>query len=679
MDATLILRSERVILTASAYEKLKAMGMNVAHKLIESHLVSGEMAPGEEIALRIDQTLTQDATGTLVMLELEAMGLDRAKTELSTQYVDHNLLQTDERNADDHLFLYTSCQSFGIWFSKPGNGVSHPVHMQRFGVPGKSLAGSDSHTPAAGSLGMLAFGVGGLEVAMAITGEPLYITMPEIWGVRLDGSLPDWVSAKDVVLEMLRRHDVEGGRGRIIEYYGPALATLSAMDRHVIANMGTELGATTTVFPSDDEVRRFLASEGRDGDWTELVADDDAAYDVDEEIDLSQLEPLIAKPSSPGNVVPVREVAGQEIYQVVIGSSANPGLRDFAVTAKIVEGHQSHPRVSFDVNPTSRQTLENLIAMRLLGPLVHAGARLHQSGCLGCIGMGQAPASGQISLRTMPRNFPGRSGTKEDAVYLCSPETCAASALTGEITDPRDLENRLGIIYPHIEIPEEQIINTEMLVEPPDSGADVEVIKGPNIKSLPDLEPLEDSIEAPVLLKLGDGISTDEIMPAGQKVLPYRSNIPKMSEFVFWQVDESYAPRAAELKDGSGHLIVGGGNYGQGSSREHAAIVPRYLGLLAVIAKSFARIHWQNLINFGVLPLEFSDNEDYERIDTDDTLALENLHKVLSDDGRELEITNKSKKETYQLRHRMSARQVEMVLAGGLIPVFARKMEEESA
>ncbi|MGH2787688.1 MAG: aconitate hydratase [Actinomycetota bacterium] len=655
------------------------MGMNVAHKLIESHLVSGEMAPGEEIALRIDQTLTQDATGTLVMLELEAMGLDRAKTELSTQYVDHNLLQTDERNADDHLFLYTSCQSFGIWFSKPGNGVSHPVHMQRFGVPGKSLAGSDSHTPAAGSLGMLAFGVGGLEVAMAITGEPLYITMPEIWGVRLDGSLPDWVSAKDVVLEMLRRHDVEGGRGRIIEYYGPALATLSAMDRHVIANMGTELGATTTVFPSDDEVRRFLASEGRDGDWTELVADDDAAYDVDEEIDLSQLEPLIAKPSSPGNVVPVREVAGQEIYQVVIGSSANPGLRDFAVTAKIVEGHQSHPRVSFDVNPTSRQTLENLIAMRLLGPLVHAGARLHQSGCLGCIGMGQAPASGQISLRTMPRNFPGRSGTKEDAVYLCSPETCAASALTGEITDPRDLENRLGIIYPHIEIPEEQIINTEMLVEPPDSGADVEVIKGPNIKSLPDLEPLEDSIEAPVLLKLGDGISTDEIMPAGQKVLPYRSNIPKMSEFVFWQVDESYAPRAAELKDGSGHLIVGGGNYGQGSSREHAAIVPRYLGLLAVIAKSFARIHWQNLINFGVLPLEFSDNEDYERIDTDDTLALENLHKVLSDDGRELEITNKSKKETYQLRHRMSARQVEMVLAGGLIPVFARKMEEESA
>jgi aconitate hydratase len=655
------------------------MGMNVAHKLIESHLVAGEMTPGEEIALRIDQTLTQDATGTLVMLELEAMGLDRAKTELSAQYVDHNLLQTDERNADDHLFLYTSCQSFGIWFSKPGNGVSHPVHMQRFGVPGKSLAGSDSHTPAAGSLGMLALGVGGLEVAMAITGEPLYITMPEIWGVRLDGSLPDWVSAKDVVLEMLRRHDVEGGRGRIIEYYGPGLATLSAMDRHVIANMGTELGATTTVFPSDDEVRRFLASEGREGEWSELVADDDAAYDVDEEIDLSQLEPLIAKPSSPGNVVPVREVAGQEIYQVVVGSSANPGLRDFAVTAKIVEGHQSHPRISFDVNPTSRQTLENLIAMKLLGPLVHAGARLHQSGCLGCIGMGQAPASGQISLRTMPRNFPGRSGTKEDAVYLCSPETCAASALTGEITDPRDLENRLGIAYPHIEIPEEQIINTEMLVEPPDSGADVEVIKGPNIKSLPDFELLADSIEAPVLLKLGDGISTDEIMPAGQKVLPYRSNIPKMSEFVFWQVDESYAPRAAELKDDSGHLIVGGGNYGQGSSREHAAIVPRYLGLRAVIAKSFARIHWQNLINFGVLPLEFSDNEDYERIDADDTLALENLHKVLSDDGRELEVTNKSKKETYRLRHRMSARQVEMVLAGGLIPVFARKLEEESA
>lgn len=654
------------------------MGKSVAHKLIESHLVAGEMKPGTEIGLRIDQTLTQDATGTLVMLELEAMGLDRVKTELSAQYVDHNLLQTDERNPDDHLFLYTSCRRFGIWFSKPGNGISHPVHMQRFGIPGKSLAGSDSHTPAAGSVGMLALGVGGLEAAMAMTGEPLFITMPEIWGVRLHGKLPDWVSAKDVVLEMLRRHDVGGGRGRIIEYYGPGLDNLTAMDRHVIANMGTELGATTTVFPSDDEVRRFLASEGREGDWTEMVPDDDATYDVDEAIDLAGVEPLIAQPSSPGNVVPVREVAGKEIYQVVVGSSANPGLRDFAVTARIVEGRQTHPRVSFDVNPTSRQTLENLIGMKLLGPLIHAGARLHQSGCLGCIGMGQAPASGQISLRTMPRNFPGRSGTKDDAVYLCSPETCAASALTGEITDPRDLEPRFGIAYPRIEIPQEQTINTEMLVEPSDPGEHIEVIKGPNIKSLPDFDQLPDSIEAPVLLKVGDGISTDEILPAGQKVLPYRSNIPKLAEFVFWQLDESYSERAAELKDDAGHMIIGGRNYGQGSSREHAAIVPRYLGLRAVIAKGFGRIHWQNLINFGVLPLEFTSADDYDRIDADDVLSLLNLHKALSDDRRELVIENKAKQESYRVEHRMSPRQVEVVLAGGLIPVFAARLEKES-
>jgi aconitate hydratase len=654
------------------------MGKNVAQKLIESHLVSGQMEPGTEIGLRIDQTLTQDATGTIVMLELEAMGLDRVRTELSAQYVDHNLLQTDERNADDHLFLYTSCRRYGIWFSKPGNGVSHPVHMQRFGIPGKSLAGADSHTTAAGSLGMLAIGVGGLEVAMAMIGEPLYIVMPEIWGVRLEGRLPDWVSAKDVVLEMLRRHDVAGGRGRIIEYYGPGLENLSAMDRHVIANMGTELGATTTVFPSDDEVRRFLASEDRADDWTEILADEDATYDVDEDIDLSELEPLIAQPSSPGDVVPVHDVAGREIYQVVVGSSANPGLRDFAVTARILDGRQTHPRVSVDINPTSRQTVENLIAMGLLGPLIHAGARLHQSGCLGCIGMGQAPASGQISLRTMPRNFPGRSGTKDDAVYLCSPETCAASALTGEITDPRDLEERLGITYPRIEIPQQQTINTEMLVAPSEPGEQVDVIKGPNIKSLPDFDPLPDSVEAPVLLKVGDGISTDEIMPAGQKVLPYRSNIPKLAELVFWQVDESYASRAAERKDNSGHFIVGGGNYGQGSSREHAAIVPRYLGLHAVLAKSFARIHWQNLINFGVLPLEFKNEEDYDRIDADDELTLVNLHKVLADEGRELEVANKTKNESYGLLHRMSPRQVEVVLAGGLIAVFAKRLEKES-
>ncbi|MGH2792418.1 MAG: aconitate hydratase [Actinomycetota bacterium] len=651
------------------------MGQNVTQKLIESHLVSGSMEPGTEIGLRIDQTLTQDATGTLVMLELEAMELDRVKTELSAQYVDHNLLQADERNADDHLFLYTACRRLGIWYSKPGNGVSHPVHMQRFGIPGKTLVGSDSHTCAAGSLGMLAIGVGGLEVAMAMAGEPLYVTMPEVWGVRLTGSLPDWVSAKDVVLEMLRRHGVKGGRGRIIEYYGEGLANLGGMDRHVIATMGAELGATTTTFPSDEEIRRFLTTEGREHDWVEVVADSDATYDQHDEIDLGTLEPLIAKPSSPGNVVTVREAAGPEISQVVIGSSANPGLRDFGISAMIVDGKQTHPRVSFDVNPTSRQTLENLVSMGLLAPLIRAGARLHQAGCMGCIGMGQAPASGQISLRTMPRNFPGRSGTREDAVYLCSPETAAASAMTGKITDPRELESLYGLSYPAFHLPEKQIVNTQMLVEPPGSGEGIEVIKGPNISSLPDFESLPDEIEAPVLLKVGDDVSTDEILPAGQKVLPYRSNIPKLSEFVFAQVDEGYSDRAAESSDDGGHFIVGGDNYGQGSSREHAAIVPRYLGLRAVIAKSFARIHWQNLANFGVLALEFADPSDYDGIEEGDVLALRGLSaKSLGENEKKIEVENTTKNETYHLMHRLSPRQVEMVVAGGLIPVLKESL-----
>jgi len=413
--------------------------MNVAQKLIKSHLLEGEMIPGEMIGIRIDQTLTQDATGTLVMLELEAMDLKRARTEVSVQYVDHNLIQTDFRNADDHLFLQSACERFGIWFSRPGNGVSHPVHMQYFGVPGKTLLGSDSHTPAAGSLGMLTIGAGGLDVAMAIAGHPFYLTMPKIWGVKLTGKLPDWVSAKDVILEMLRRHTVRGGLGHIIEYYGPGLKELSAMDRHVIANMGTELGATTTVFPSDDAVRQFMREHDRGQEWVELLPDPDAAYDRYDEIDLSALEPLIAKPSSPDAVVPVRELAGLPVYQAYIGSSANPGYRDFAISAEIVKGRHVADGVSFDVNPTSRQLLENLIRDGLLADLVRAGARLHQAGCNGCIGMGQAPASGKVSLRTVPRNFPCRSGTREDQVYLCSPETAAASALTGRITDPREV------------------------------------------------------------------------------------------------------------------------------------------------------------------------------------------------------------------------------------------------
>ncbi len=649
------------------------MPQNVAEKLIESHLVSGEMVTGQEIGLRIDQTLTQDATGTLVMLELEAMGLDRVRTEVSVQYVDHNLLQADERNADDHLFLYSSCQRFGLWFSKPGNGVSHPVHQARFGVPGKTMAGSDSHTCAAGAIGMLAFGTGGLEVALAMIGEPLFIRMPQIWGVELVGELPPWVSAKDVVLELLRRHDVHGGRGRIIEYFGPALERLTAWDRHVLANMGAELGATSTVFPSDEEVRRFLATEGREDDWTELVPDAGASYDVTEQIDLSTLEPLIAKPSSPGNVVPVREVAGADIYQAMIGSSANPGFRDFAITSKIVEGRQSHPRVSFDVNPTSREILEDLANERLLLNLVHAGARLHQAGCLGCIGMGQAPATDQISLRTMPRNFPGRSGVKKDLVYLCSPETAAASALTGKITDPRELKEILGMDYPSVGQPSAHAINTGMLVPPLPTGEakDVALIKGPNIKSLPEFDPLPDSLELPVLLKVGENISTDEIMPAGQKVLPYRSNIPAIAEFVFAQIDETYPSRARETL--GGHCLVGGTNYGQGSSREHAAIAPRYLGLRVVVAKDYARIHWQNLPNFGVLPMSFADPADYDGVDQGDVLAFEGLRGALTGGGG-IVARNVTKGSQVALSHDLSQRQIEMILAGGLINVFRSRL-----
>jgi aconitate hydratase len=647
------------------------MGMNVAQKLITAHLVEGEPTPGTEIGLRIDHTLTQDATGTMVMLELEAMGLDRARTQLSAQYVDHNLLQADERNAEDHRFLQSACRRFGLWFSKAGNGVSHPTHMQRFGRPGLTMAGSDSHTCAAGCLGMLAMGVGGVEVALAIAGKPLYVTMPQIWGVELTGELPPWVSAKDVILEMLRRHDVKGGVNRVIEYHGPGLDGLSAMDRHVIANMGAELGATTTVFPADDAVRAFLRAEDREDDFTELLADPDATYDVTDRIDLSALEPLVARPTSPGNVVPVSEVAGTEIGQVVIGSSANPGLRDFAVAAAMVQGRQSNEAVSFDVNPSSRQIYEDLTRMGATFDLLGAGARLHQTGCLGCIGMGQAPAKGTNSLRTFPRNFPGRSGTPDDSVFLCSPETAAASALTGVITDPRAWAEKNGVDYPAVDLPDRHSVNTSMLVPPldPQAAAEVELVKGPNISSLPDFEGLPDAMELPVALKVGDNLSTDEISPAGAAALPFRSNIPELARFTFRPADPDYAGRAGDLGD---HAVLGGHNYGQGSSREHAAITPRYLGLRAVVAKSFARIHWQNLANFGVLALELDDESDYDQVQQGDTLALEGLHEALRAGST---VSARLGDRDVTLRHRLSPRQVDMVLAGGVIPVLRRDLD----
>lgn len=635
------------------------MKQNLTQKLIASHLLSGTMEAGKEIALRVDQTLAQDATGTMVMLECEAMNLKQTKAEVSVQYIDHNLLQTDFKNADDHLFLLSACKKFGVWFSRPGNGVSHPVHMERFGIPGKSLLGSDSHTCAGGSLGMLAIGAGGLEVAMAMAGKPFHFKMPKIWGVKLVGKMPPWVSAKDIILELLRRYDVDGGLGKIIEYYGPGLKHLSAMDRHVIANMGAELGATASVFPSDVKTRDFLRSQQREQDWLPLSADKDARYDENTKIDLSTLEPLIALPSSPGNVVPVSEVAGKEVFQVMLGSSANPGLRDFAIPAMMVAGKQIHERVSFDINPTSRQILENMIEAGWLEKLVRAGGRIHQAGCNGCIGMGQAPATGRISLRTVPRNFPGRSGTMDDLVYLCSPEVAAASALTGVITDPRTLD----IPYPKFKEPKKIIINLSMLMEPGKDSAP-ELVKGPNIKTLPTFEPLEKRIEGPLLLKVGDDISTDTILPAGAKVLPYRSNIPGISQFLFYQIDNTFYDRALPFQK-SGSFIVGGENYGQGSSREHAALAPRYLGVRVVIAKSFARIHAQNLVNFGIIPLIFANLADYEKLEMNDVLVLENIPEGLSKGV--LTLINRDKSESYQLKHQLSEREIQEILAGGLI------------
>lgn len=637
------------------------MAQNVTQKLINRHKVEGELRPGTEIALKIDQTLCQDATGTMVMLECEAMGINQTKAEVSVQYIDHNLLQTDFKNADDHLFLFSACKKFGLYYSGPGNGVSHPVHMERFGKPGKTLLGSDSHTCAAGSLGMLAIGAGGLEVAMAIAGYPFHVTMPKVWGVKLTHSLSDWVSAKDIILELLRRHDVDGGIGKIIEYYGPGLDYLSAMDRHVIANMGAELGATTSIFPSDAATREFLKSQQRESDWQEIIADKDARYDEYDEIDLSKLEPLIALPSSPGKVVPVRDVVGRPIYQTMIGSSANPGLSDFAIAAEIVAGQQIAPGISFDINPTSRQILENMVELGILDKLIRAGGRIHQAGCNGCIGMGQAPASGKISLRTVPRNFPGRSGTNEDQVYLCSPEIAAASALTGVITDPRSLNK----VYSRFKEPEKIIINVSMLVPPSKNPTEVKLTKGPNIQPLPIFPALADKIEGPVLIKVGDNISTDTILPAGAKVLPFRSNITGISQFVFDQIDPSYPKRALNYQK-TGSIIVGGENYGQGSSREHAAIAPRYLGVQAVLVKKFARIHRQNLINFGILPLIFNNPSDYDSIDQEDSLVIQNIRETIQK-SKKLTVHNKTKNKNYIFTHALSPRELKVLLAGGLI------------
>lgn len=633
----------------------------VTQKLIDSHLQSGSLVSGAEISINVDQTLMQDATGTLVMLELEALNISRIQTELSALYVDHNLMQADYKNPDDHLFLQSACERFGIHFSRPGNGISHVLHMSRLGRPGKTLLGSDSHTCAGGALGMLAIGSGGLDVAMAMTGVPYFFVMPKIWGVYLEGELPEWVSAKDIILELLRRHGVSGGVNKILEYHGPGVEKLSAMDRHVIANMGAELGATTSVFPSDKITYEFMKANDRGDEWVELKADGSAQFDLEEKIDLAQLQPLIAKPSSPGNVVPVEEITGEKIYQAYIGSSANPGYRDFAMAAEMVRDKQIPSGVSFDVNISSREIMENLIRSGHLHSLLRSGARIHQIGCNGCIGMGQAPASGQNSIRTVPRNFPGRSGTKEDRVWLSSPETATASALRGEITDPRTL----GIPYPQIEDPTPWLINTEMieLPLPKEKAKLVSLIKGPNISSIPHIEPISDNFAGLVALKVDDNISTDEILPAGLVVLPYRSNINKIAEFAFNNVDPSYVERVRSFSQH--HVIIAGENYGQGSSREHAALAPAHLGLRMVLAKSFARIHWQNLISFGVLPLEFTNHEDFESLDAKDEIKIKNLEEQLKS-GRTIGATVNDEREMI-LTHSLSTRQIEILVGGGLL------------
>ena len=642
------------------------MAKNLTHQLIEQHLVSGKMTPGEAVQLKIDQTLCQDATGTMVMLEFEALGLPKVKTELSAQYVDHNLIQADFKNADDHLFLRSASRKWGIWFSRPGNGISHAVHMACFGIPGKTLLGSDSHTCAGGAMGMLAMGAGGLQVALAMAGLPFSLVMPEVIGVEVSGKLPPWVSAKDVILEMLRRYDVKGGVNKVFEYYGPGLDNLTAMDRHVIANMGQEMGATASVFPADENVRAFLRQQGREEDFVELAAEPGADYDQREQLDLSKLEPMIACPSSPGKVVTVREVAGKPIYQSYIGSSANPGLRDFAIPAKMVEGRNVPQEISLDINPTSRQLLEKISRSGDLNRLLQAGARLHQTGCNGCIGMGQAPASGRISLRTVPRNFPGRSGTKEDQVYLCSPETATASALTGKITDPRDMD----MDYPEFSEPEKLQDMRPLMLAPRDTTDEipVELEKGPNIQPLPEFDPLPEVLSGPILLKTGDNVSTDEILPAGTDILPLRSNIPAISHYTFSRIDETFYQRAKKLNADS--FVIGGDNYGQGSSREHAAIAPRYLGVRVVIAVSMARIHRRNLINFGVVPLLFKEPADLARLNQDDILEIDKLPQQLQagnkivvklTGGKELEVT-----------HNMGEEEVATVIAGGLID-YVRK------
>ena len=633
------------------------MGLTIAQKIIKAHLVSGEMKAGEEIALRIDQTLTQDATGTMAYLEFEAIGIPRVRTELSVAYIDHNTLQSGFENADDHRYIQSVCKKHGIRFSRPGNGICHQVHLERFGIPGKTLIGSDSHTPTAGGIGMLAMGAGGLNVAVAMGGGEYYIKMPKMFKVNLTGKLQPWVSAKDVSLEILRILSVKGGVGAIIEWGGEGIKTLSVPERATITNMGTELGATTSIFPSDEITKSFLEAQGRGDAYVPLASDPDAEYDRIIDINLSELKPLLACPHSPDNIKSAEELKGVKVDQVCIGSCTNSSLRDMLRVAKMLKGKKIDDSVSLSVSPGSKQVLSMLADCGALSDILASGARVLECACGPCIGMGFSPNSAGVSLRTFNRNFEGRSGTKDAQVYLVSPEVAVASALTGYITDPRTLG-----AYEEVEMPDAFKIDDSAVVMPasPEEAKDIEVLRGPNIKPFPETHPLEDKITANLTLKVGDNITTDHIMPAGAKILPYRSNIPFLSKFCFAVCDENFATRAMEFKS---NIVVGGSNYGQGSSREHAALVPLYLGVKAVIAKSFARIHTDNLINAGILPLTFANPDDYDKLNQDDTLVLENLYEGMKN-GK---ITLKVRDLEIPLEYNYTDRQTEIIKKGGLL------------
>ncbi|AMP20897.1 aconitate hydratase [endosymbiont 'TC1' of Trimyema compressum] len=634
------------------------MTKTLTEKILSNHLITGEMIQGQEIGIKIDQTLTQDATGTMAYLQFEAIGVPKVKTELSVSYIDHNTLQTGFENADDHLFLQSIAAKYGLYFSRPGNGICHQVHLERFGIPGKTLLGSDSHTPTGGGIGMLAMGAGGLDVAVAMAGGPFYLTVPKVINVELKGKLKPYVSAKDIILKVLEILSVKGGVGKVIEYTGEGLKTLSVPERSTITNMGAELGATTSIFPSDETTKAFLEAQDRGSDYKELKADEGAVYDERIIIDLDALEPLTAAPHSPDNIQTVRELNHLKVNQVAIGSCTNSSFTDLTKVAHILEGKTVNPSVSLVISPGSKQVFEMLAENGALKKLIASGARILESACGPCIGMGQSPSSGAISLRTFNRNFYGRSGTKDASIYLVSPETAAASALTGYMTDPTTITDGYAV-----ETPTHFLIDDNMILKPSDSPETAEIIKGPNIKPLPVNQPLENNLVGNLLLKVEDNITTDHIMPAGAKVLPLRSNIPEISKYAFSQIDPSFSERAIAENGG---FIVGGHNYGQGSSREHAALAPMYLGIKGVITQSFARIYKANLVNFGLLPLTFKNEEDYNKIQQGDNLEIENVKDLLIKKG-ELILFNATKDESYPLVYDLSNRAIEIILAGGLL------------